>query len=660
MSLTKAKLAMYSALTLLILLSFTLSTRWVSKAEVNTPLEEVKVLSLLDSNSVKPRYNYISSNTTLMSLDSLTFHSLAHPVRLLETRSGLSGCYTTSAPLAANSTRTQVARGTCDGLTIPANAKAVVGNATVVFPVNPGSTPYGYLTFWPSDTTQPTVASANYPANSIVNTPFTVGLGASDGAFKIFTTLQTELVIDLVGYYSSEDPNVIDIAGYGCIGDGATNNPTDNATCLSSAYSAAVAANLPLYIPAGNFKTTTFPTISANNFVILGAGRKKSIISSASNATILSITGGGSHLSNFTVKGNSTGANQVGIKYANDTANHLLDSVSIENTGGSGVVTGTIFTSKIVNVETDLTGSPAIDITSGGPNVMLENCYVHQIPVNGVAYRFRKGSPLVLNCNGIDGSPSGSKWGIVGQRTSFTDPITNLPDPENSGAFPTFINCNFESWTAVGLEFRFGSTCNAFNCSFQGGGSSGMKAALFDMDGGNGNFFFPEYVNAGIWDESTTVGDGGDSTRYANGNPIHGSNIPPIRTRGRAGNVAGSPGYAGIENYYDSSLSRVEPLRVEGRYPTTTVTGSYTIQRVGVRLVEVNHSAAATVTLNWGGWYKPGEVVIVKDKCGCASTFNITVNASSGSTINGASSKVINTNYGSLVFYSDGLHWFTY
>ncbi|HQR36511.1 MAG TPA: Ig domain-containing protein, partial [Blastocatellia bacterium] len=63
----------------------------------------------------------------------LQFYPLAHPVRLLDTRAGQPGCDAPGAMIPGQSSRTQTAAGrTCDGLTIPANAKALTGNITTV------------------------------------------------------------------------------------------------------------------------------------------------------------------------------------------------------------------------------------------------------------------------------------------------------------------------------------------------------------------------------------------------------------------------------------------------------------------------------------------------------------------------------------------------
>ncbi len=124
----------------------------------------------------------------------LQFYPLAAPVRLLETRAGFSGCTMPGAPINASGTLTLPARTVCAG--IPANAAAVTGNITVV-PSGPG-----FLTLFPSSAAQPTVANSNFGAGEITNNVFTVGLGAGDGAFKIFSSATTDVIVDVTGYYA--------------------------------------------------------------------------------------------------------------------------------------------------------------------------------------------------------------------------------------------------------------------------------------------------------------------------------------------------------------------------------------------------------------------------------------------------------------------------
>jgi hypothetical protein len=128
----------------------------------------------------------------------LMYYPLSSPVRLLDTRPGESGCFTPGTPLAAGNTITQPTRNNCG---IPANAKAVVGNATVVNFISDG----GHITLYPSDAALPNASNLNFTANHIVPNSFTVGLG-SDGAFKIYSYASTHFIVDISGYYAPPGP----------------------------------------------------------------------------------------------------------------------------------------------------------------------------------------------------------------------------------------------------------------------------------------------------------------------------------------------------------------------------------------------------------------------------------------------------------------------
>ena len=132
----------------------------------------------------------------------LYFHSLPRPIRLLDTRPNQqAGCERTNEPLAAGGTRTQFVEPTagtlCTG--VPSNARAIVGNATVVNQVpNAGS---GFITLWPSDAVQPIVSNLNYVPGQVVPNAFTVGVG-SDGKFNIYAFTSTHFIVDLNGYFT--------------------------------------------------------------------------------------------------------------------------------------------------------------------------------------------------------------------------------------------------------------------------------------------------------------------------------------------------------------------------------------------------------------------------------------------------------------------------
>ena len=187
------------------------------------PNGEFKIYTHWTTHLVVDVLGYFSTEVVDANGAGLLFAPLAHPIRLLETRStpaNLPGCFKPNAPLNGNQVYTQPARGLCDGLTIPATALGVVGNATVVFPT--GS---GYLTAWPSNATQPVIATSNYNAGEVVNRHFITGLGNADGAFKQYSLATTELVVDLTGYFTPLPANQPPLASAGVdqiIAQGAT------------------------------------------------------------------------------------------------------------------------------------------------------------------------------------------------------------------------------------------------------------------------------------------------------------------------------------------------------------------------------------------------------------------------------------------------------
>ncbi|MGE0884374.1 MAG: putative Ig domain-containing protein [Blastocatellales bacterium] len=130
----------------------------------------------------------------------LYYHPLPRPIRLFDTRAPIPGfpaCAYLSQPLIAGQELERNAHISCDNLTIPNDAMALVGNVTAT-----GATGNGFLSMWPSGQSRPAVSSLNFVAGQSVPNAFTVGL-SSDGKFKLYATHATDLIIDIAGYYSS-------------------------------------------------------------------------------------------------------------------------------------------------------------------------------------------------------------------------------------------------------------------------------------------------------------------------------------------------------------------------------------------------------------------------------------------------------------------------
>jgi hypothetical protein len=131
----------------------------------------------------------------------LQFYPLPRPVRLLDTRANQGNCDNVGAPIAAGGTITTLARVTCESITIPSTAQAIVGNITVLN----GGSQTGFLTIYPSGQSLPLAANMIYGPGAILSNGFTVGLGAN-GEFNIFGERTIDVVVDISGYYAPPQP----------------------------------------------------------------------------------------------------------------------------------------------------------------------------------------------------------------------------------------------------------------------------------------------------------------------------------------------------------------------------------------------------------------------------------------------------------------------
>jgi hypothetical protein len=92
-------------------------------------------------------------------------------------------------------------------------------------------------------------------------------------------------------------------------------------------------------------------------------------------------------------------------------------------------------------------------------------------------------------------------------------------------------------------------------------------------------------------------------------------------------------------------------------FPTRTITATYVVDSIQPDYsILCNASGAISVTLPVPT--TAGRQLVIKDITGAASTRNITINPHSTEKIDGASSRVISTNFSSLSIMSDGQNWY--
>lgn len=115
-----------------------------------------------------------------------------------------------------------------------------------------------------------------------------------------------------------------------------------------------------------------------------------------------------------------------------------------------------------------------------------------------------------------------------------------------------------------------------------------------------------------------------------------------------------------IDNSGNTQFASIGMLRCNVQR-TLINTSTATISVNAGNIVGVNYAGACTVTLPGanagGGTYL--RFFFIQDESGAAATNNITIVPNGTDTINGASSIVINTNYGGKILYQNGTNgWF--
>lgn len=445
---------------------------------------------------------------------------------------------------------------------------------------------------------------------------------------------------------------VFSVRDYGAKGDGVTSDQT----AVAAAISAAAVAGGTVWFPDGTYLVTGLTM--ADNITLLGNGKMRSVIKSSTNAPILNCNVSCSKLiiQNLNVQGSDNAAHtsQVGINLAGaSVANIELLSVYIEDTGSTGLYIGSnanpLFTNTFNEVEVDNPKNGlAIDYDTPGPASTFRELYIHTVGTNGVGMRVRRGTLSCQACNGIDGAATGTTWVIVGQESGVGG------DTTTSAAVFTLHDSNLESWKSYGIQVRGGSIVNLTGgTTFSGDGTTGCACLIPISYTASSSTSRP-----GVIDPTVTFGNSTDSTVYVHSKEIESAGAPPLILVSPVGKFGG---FDGVTTYYDTTASAVRPLRRLDAYQVATVTGTATVAGSTVQWIQINNGGGAgqTVTIPWAGNYASGAVLVVKDIAGNAGTNAITINASSGSQIDGAGSVSLNQNYGAFYLISNATNWFT-
>lgn len=447
-----------------------------------------------------------------------------------------------------------------------------------------------------------------------------------------------------------------DVRAWGAKCDGSTNDQSAIQAAITAMATTGGIVNLPdgvcivtgLSVPGGVW--------------LRGKGQHTSTIKSTTNAVIVSAVEGsgtfaflGPRISDLRIQGDeAAGSSQIALRADDQVgpdlyyAQGVFENIQISNAGSHGLYVGNAFSSRFVNIYSDdNTGFPFYINASNMPSNHYESLYAQATNATANAgFRVAAGEFICISCNGINASAAGSWNAIIGQAIASGDAA-------NVSAFAHWINSNFESALAGGIDHRYNSV-STFTGRNKFAGDSSASGSYIAMRYSVDNALFPAFFSKGQIDDSVTFANS-PASFYANSQPIHSNDLPPLTVDGQGPKIAGG---AAITGYRNTTSSNTQQLyRSDAYYPAVAVTTSTSFTNPGPRYYEVTCGSNCTLTLPWPGWYQPsGELVIVKNLS--ATGVVVTLAANSGGTVNGSTLAVSTTGQAvSLLPDATALDW---
>lgn len=484
-----------------------------------------------------------------------------------------------------------------------------------------------------------------------VNYTWPASLPASTGCLQI-TSAGVMSVVSCVSGTGVRYALNIKQSPYSCVGDGVT----DDTSCFQTAINdAAAAGGYMVYAPAATYKVTGLSV--PGGVTLEGDGMQKTIIYSTTNAIIVSaVEGTGSYafigptIRNLKIKGDkSAGSTQIALRADDQVgpdlyyAQGVFENIQISNAGSHGLYVGNAFSSRFVNIYSDdNTGFPFYINAANMPSNHYESLYAQATNATGNAgFRVAAGEFICISCNGINASAAGSWNAIIGQATASGDAA-------DVSAFAHWINSNFESALAGGIDHRYNSV-STFTGRNKFAGDSSASGSYIAMRYSVDNALFPAYFSKGQIDGSVTFANS-PASFYANSQPIHANDLPPLTVDGQGPKIAGG---AAITGYRNTTSGTTQYLyRADAYYPTIAVTTSTSFNYPGPRYYEVTCGSNCTLTLPWPGWYQPGgELIVVKNLS--ATGVVVTLAANSGGSVNTPNGYTMSVQYQSVTLMPD-------
>jgi hypothetical protein len=367
---------------------------------------------------------------------------------------------------------------------------------------------------------------------------------------------------------------------------------------------------------------------------------------------------GSSSLAAMTTGGpcSAFGYNTLAVNTANNNAAFGANSLAANTTGTRNTALG---------INAAITNTTSNDITAVGYNALtLSTVSENSAFGSGALAALTTGT----NCSAF-GFNSILTNSTANDLTAFGHNALKLATAGSNSAFgsgalaalTTGTNCSAFGMGALGVNTA--NNNSAFGEDSLGANTTGIRNSAFGRNALGTNITGSNNAalgyNAGqsqvTYTECTFIGSNADASVNALTNAIAIGYNSSVATSNSL--VLGNGANVGI-----GTSSPTRSLTVIGGQIVNVVESAtnYTVLNSDYITGITSTAAPRTVTLPTAASANKGQIYVVKDQSGGAATNNITVNVNGGGNIDGAATKVINTNYGAFSFYSNGTQWYVW
>ena len=260
----------------------------------------------------------------------------------------------------------------------------------------------------------------------------------------------------------------------------------DSTTAIGLAVTAAAAADVPVYIPAGTYKITAVLNWKIAGLRVIGAGSSLAIIQQATaNTPVIQVAGQGQRISGLTLRyatqQTSGQTSAIGMEFGDDTAGSCFESIFED------------LCFELVNCA--LAMNPAIATVAG-----LFSCLFNNIHILGYSYR----AISLVGGNGVGAGATGCVFNNTYIHNNFTGSDTT------SSSWPVY----FQVWSEIvfnELNIEHAEVFSSDACVFAQCGNvviNGLHLEHLEMSGN------PGYGLVGIGTGTGSVIINGLSVRF--------------------------------------------------------------------------------------------------------------------------------------------------